>query len=113
MNDLEVVKGFLIQLIQDKKGDFESGEWEADYDLNWGSEFSERIDRGFYNVAKAIAARKSKDDVMLKVALLNARVDFMDLANFFRDIYDDIDALLKDTSWPEVPEGFDYEQEIK
>jgi hypothetical protein len=31
----------------------------------------------------------------------------MDLANFFRDIFDDLDALLRKPVWPDIPEGFD------
>lgn len=110
MNDLDVVKGFIVQLVQDRKGSFDDGEWEADYKLNWDSEFAERMEKGLLNIAKAISARKSEDDIMLKAALLHARVDFMDLANFFRDIYDDLDTLVRDKSWPEIPENFDYEQ---
>ncbi|MGF6489634.1 hypothetical protein [Pseudomonas frederiksbergensis] len=110
MNDLDVVKGFIVQLVQDRKGSFDDGGWEADYTLNWDSEFSERMEKGLFNIAKAISARKSEDDVMLKAALLHARVDFMGLANFFRDIYDDIDTLVRDKSWPEIPGDFDYEQ---
>lgn len=34
----------------------------------------------------------------------------MDLANFFRDIYDDLDALVKKPIWPEIPKGFVYEK---
>jgi hypothetical protein len=108
MNDLDVIKGFIVQLVQDKKGSFDGGEWEADYKLSWNSEFAERIEKGRSNIAKAMSARKNKDEVMLKAALLHARVDFMDLASFFRDIYEDLDALVKDKSWPEIPEDFDY-----
>jgi len=31
----------------------------------------------------------------------------MDPANFFRDIFDDLDALLRKPVWPDIPEGFD------
>ncbi|MFJ2467208.1 hypothetical protein [Pseudomonas sp. NPDC087615] len=45
---------------------------------------------------------------MLTAALVHSRMNFMDLANFFRDIYDDLDALLVKPVWPDIPEGFDY-----
>ncbi len=105
MNDFESVKNLIIQLVKEKTGSFDGNSLEADYKLDW-----ERLGNAFYNMSRAASAKENADDVMLKVALMNSRVDFMDLANFFRDIYDDLDALVKKPFWPEIPKGFDYEK---
>lgn len=109
MKDFESVKKLIIQLVKDKAGDFDGGSWEADYKLNWEGELAERLANAFYNMSRAASAKENTDDVMLKAALLNSRTDFMDLANFFRDIFDDLDALLRKPVWPDIPEGFDYQ----
>lgn len=110
MNDFESVKNLIIQLVKEKTGSFDGNSLEADYKLDWEAELSERLGNAFYNMSRAASAKENEDDVMLKVALMNSRVDFMDLANFFRDIYDDLDALVKKPFWPEIPKGFDYEK---
>lgn len=110
MNDFESVKQLIIELMKEKTGSFDGNSLEADYKLDWEAELSERLGNAFYNMSRAASAKENADDVMLKVALMNSRVDFMDLANFFRDIYDDLDALVKKPFWPEIPKGFDYEK---
>lgn len=108
MNDFESVKKLIIQLVKDKAGDFDGDSWEGDYKLNWEAELAERLASTFYNMSRAASAKADSNEVMLKAALLNSRTDFMDLANFFRDIYDDLDALVKHPAWPKIPKGFDY-----
>ncbi|WP_130903351.1 hypothetical protein [Pseudomonas sp. Sample_23] len=108
MNDLESVKHFIVELMEEKTGRFDENSLEADYKLDWESELSERLGNAFYNMSRAASAKADSNEVMLKAALLNSRTDFMDLANFFRDIYDDLDALVKHPAWPKIPKGFDY-----
>ena len=108
MNDFQSVKNLIIQLVKEKTGGFDDDSWEADYKLNWEAELSERLEKALFNMSKMASARESGDDVMLTAALVHSRMNFMDLANFFRDIYDDLDALLVKPVWPDIPEGFDY-----
>ncbi|WP_212809218.1 hypothetical protein [Pseudomonas sp. Seg1] len=108
MNDFQSVKNLIIQLVKEKTGGFDDDSWEADYKLNWEAEMSERLEKALFNMSKMASARESGDDVMLTAALVHSRMNFMDLANFFRDIYDDLDALLVKPVWPDIPEGFDY-----
>lgn len=113
MNDFESVKNLIIQLVKEKTGGFDGNSWEADYKLNWEAELSERLEKALFNMSKMASARESGDDVMLTAALVHTRMNFMDLANFFRDIYDDLDALLVKPVWPDIPEGFDYGKSSK
>lgn len=113
MNDFESVKNLIVQLVKEKSGGFDGDSWEADYKLEWESELSERLEKAFFNMSRAASARESGDEVMLKAALIHSRMDFMDLANFFRDIYDDLDALVVKTFWPEIPPGFEYGENAK
>ncbi|POA46116.1 hypothetical protein C1893_22095 [Pseudomonas sp. MPR-ANC1] len=108
MNDFQSVKNLIIQLVKEKTGGFDDDSWEADYKLNWEAELSERLEKALFNMSKMASARESGDDVMLTAALVHSRMNCMDLANFFRDIYDDLDALLVKPVWPDIPEGFDY-----
>lgn len=112
MKNLDGVKRLIVQLVESKIGVFDGYEWEADYNLNWDSEFSERLDAAFYDVGKAAVALRDKDDVTLIAAVLGSRTDFLDLSNFFRDIYEDLDALATDISWPDIPEDFVYEGDV-
>ena len=113
MNDFESVKNLIIQTVKEKTGDFDGDSQEADYSLNWKDELSEMLEFVLFNMSKAASARESGDDVMLQAALLHSRIHLMNLSGFFRDIRDDLEALLLEPDWPEIPDGFSYGKDSK
>jgi hypothetical protein len=106
MSDLEELKGVIVKLLETKEGRFEGADWEADYNLNWDAEFLGRLEEGRKCIAKALESLEGKDDVGLAVAIIIGRTRFLDLSNFFRDIYDDLDVLAKHPSWPKIPDDY-------
>ena len=108
MNDLESVKNLIIQTVKEKTGDFDGDGLEADYKLNWKDELSEMLELVLFNMSKAASARERGDDVVLQAALMHSCIHLMNLSGFFRDIRDDLEALLLGPGWPEIPDGFSY-----
>lgn len=110
MNDNNAVKRFLIEFIAEKRGGFDGDEWEADYKLDWNEEFSELMIKAAADVSRAAAALRSKDEVELGASVISARISFMDLSGFFRNIFDDFDVIARETPWPEIPDDFVYDK---
>ncbi|WP_447768676.1 hypothetical protein [Pseudomonas kilonensis] len=106
MSDLEELKGVIVKLMEAREGGFEGADWVADYSLNWDAEFLERFEEGRKCIAKALESLEREDDVGLIVAIILGRTRFLDLSNFFRDIYDDLDVLVKHPSWPKIPDDY-------
>lgn len=95
MTDLDSLKKVIAKVAEAKKGGFKGADWEADYSLNWDDEFLERYGKGKESIARALAALEGDDDAELQAALVIGRANFLDLSNFFRDIYDDLDVLAR------------------
>lgn len=110
MKDGEVFRKTLIDLIAEKWGTFEAESWAADYRLNWNDELSELMGNAVSDVSRVAQALKNKDDVELCVAAGRARTGFLDLSNFFRGIFDDFDALVRETEWQEIPDDYVYDK---
>lgn len=95
MSDLDSLREVVAKVAAAKRGVFDSAEWEADYSLDWDDEFLERYEKGKESIARALAALDAGDSVELQAALVIGRANFLDLSNFFRDIYDDLDVLAR------------------
>ncbi len=113
MNNFESVKSLIVQTIKERSGSFDGDSSEADYGMNWDDKLSESLDYVFCNMSNAASAKKSRDDVMLRVALLRSCIRLKELSFFFRDIHDDLEAFILEPGWPEIPEGYVYREKLK
>lgn len=110
MKDMSMVRKTLLDIIVKKQGAFDGDDWCADFALEWNDEVSELIDNAVSDVSRAATALKNKDDLELCVAIGRARTRFLDLSGFFRDICDDFETLVREVSWPEIPDNYVYEK---
>jgi len=110
MKDMSMVRKALIDIITEKQGAFDGDDWCADFALDWNDEVSELIDNAVSDVSRAATALKNKDDLELCVAIGRARTRFLDLSGFFRDICNDFETLVREVSWPEIPDNYVYDK---